>query len=483
MELDDIINHFSDKNAIVDLSQKYYRRIVASLPCSDQGKIRKIACQLIATTNNRRIINNAIKLYASTLGKKIIDNYKLKIEKEYPKDYEIFKKIGVFAQSDVDNVSIEYYGNCIQLLGKFGAEFHYIRTHVLDIFPGRINLAKQLMFLLNNLTEDETILLFEYLSILLHDDIENIDDLSEAIKIFRWMRLDDEIEIEVTRNLTGLVSWLCHHKGNDKEQFKFKIIFLSNLLATSRIAEFTDYKYMCPIDVTNDAIFINAIENSIIDHLFFTSNNNKYIECIFSFDTCEQTYSEEKIKAILHLIDSSKIEISFKKLQKKKNKAKKSVECTVQNHYPDIELASVCSGEYEQWIDDAPQTPISKNSVNLRPNQQVFRNSVMDKYGACCSVCSIDILELIEAAHIIPKKDRGTDLPENGLPLCVLHHKAYDANLFCIHPDTLAVAAHPTGPTLEQLLITKEHINRLASPSRDVLAWRWNTWVDLVKEK
>lgn len=336
---------------------------------------------------------------------------------------------------------------------------------------------------MNNLTKDETLLLFEYISILLHDDIESIDGLSEAIKIFRWMRLDDEIAIEVTRNLTGFVSWLCNNKDHDKEQFKFKIIFLSNLLTASRIAEFSDYKYMCPIDVRNDAIFINTIENSIIDSLFLSTNKNKYLECIFSFNTYERTYTEDKIKTILHLIDSSKIEISFKKTQYKKNKLKKNDNNTIQKDYLDIPLKSVCSGEYGQWIDDASQTPISKNSVNLRPNQQIFRSSVMDKYGACCSVCSIDILELIEAAHIIPKKDRGTDLPENGLPLCVLHHKAYDANLFCIHPDTLAVTPHPTGPTLEQLLITKVYINRIVSPSRDVLAWRWNTWVDLVMKK
>lgn len=146
MELDEVISHFSDNKAIVGLSQKYYRRIVSSLSYSDQEKIRKIACQLIATTSNRRIINNAVILYASTFGKKTIENYRRRIEKDYPEDCKIFNKIGVFESINSDNINIEYYLSCIQLINEFCGEFHYIRTHVLDVFPGRLYIAKQLLF-------------------------------------------------------------------------------------------------------------------------------------------------------------------------------------------------------------------------------------------------------------------------------------------------------------------------------------------------
>ena len=476
MTLDKFLNFFLDKDVTKSLSQKYFRQIVARLTDVEQKKIREIACQIMLKTNDKQIIDNAIKIYASTLGKRALNNYASSIEKRYSEDYLLFKKLGIFQERKIDNFNIAYYKHWMQIRSDLMGQFYYIKKNILDFFPGRVQLAKELIVLLSNLKNDEIIVLFEYLSLILYDNIENADDLSEALKIFRWMRLDDEIKIGVTSNLTGFISWLYQGSEYSKDKFKFKIIFLNNLLVTAKKIE-----TVCSTTAADDAIFINILKNSIVDHLFFTSKNIEYLENIFLFNNTESEYSKEKVKEIIRLIDNTKIEISFKKLKKKM--IKEGMYCPEQKKFPQTELASVFLGEHSEWIEDNPQVSIRKNGVNLRPNQQSFRNSVMDKYGILCSVCSIDILELIEAAHIIPKKDRGTDVPENGIPLCVLHHKAYDANLFCIHPDNLSIEVNPSGPTPEQLLITKSHIDKCTSPPREVLAWRWNAWFEFVKKQ
>ena len=282
MSLDKFLNFFLDKDVTKSLSQKYFRQIVARLTDVEQKKIRDIACQIISKTNDKQIIDNAIKIYASTLGKRALNNYANSIEKRYSEDYLLFKKLGIFQQQKIDNFNITYYKHWMQIRSDLMGQFYYIKENILDFFPGRVQLARELIFLLSNLKNDEIIVLFEYLSLILHDDIENADDLSEVIKIFRWMRLDDEIKIEVTTNLTGFISWLYQGSEYSKDKFKFKIIFLNNLLVTAKKIE-----TVCSTTAADDAIFINILKNSIVDHLFFTSKNIEYLENIFLFNNTE----------------------------------------------------------------------------------------------------------------------------------------------------------------------------------------------------
>lgn len=64
-----------------------------------------------------------------------------------------------------------------------------------------------------------------------------------------------------------------------------------------------------------------------------------------------------------------------------------------------------------------------------------FRTRVLEAYDHACCACGLQ-LGLIEAAHIIPVGEPGsTDETSNGLALCVLHHRAYDASLLAIREN------------------------------------------------
>jgi hypothetical protein len=69
-------------------------------------------------------------------------------------------------------------------------------------------------------------------------------------------------------------------------------------------------------------------------------------------------------------------------------------------------------------------------TVMLRTGQQRFRFYVMSRYGNKCAVCDIRHPDLLTAAHICGKSERGSDDWRNGIPLCSTHHNAFDGYLF-----------------------------------------------------
>lgn len=71
---------------------------------------------------------------------------------------------------------------------------------------------------------------------------------------------------------------------------------------------------------------------------------------------------------------------------------------------------------------------------NYAVRNKRFAKNVLQAYGHRCAICGIQ-LKLVEAAHIVPVKDDGTDEVVNGLALCANHHKAFDDGLILLRPD------------------------------------------------
>ena len=75
---------------------------------------------------------------------------------------------------------------------------------------------------------------------------------------------------------------------------------------------------------------------------------------------------------------------------------------------------------------------LRQHSEAVRNNK--FRKAVLQVYGDKCGVCGLQ-LGVVEASHIVPVADGGTDEVTNGIALCPNHHKAFDLGLFLITPD------------------------------------------------
>jgi len=71
----------------------------------------------------------------------------------------------------------------------------------------------------------------------------------------------------------------------------------------------------------------------------------------------------------------------------------------------------------------------TRRQVEARVGQPRFKFQVFERYGSRCAVCDISAPQLLDAAHLRPKKEHGSDDPRNGLVLCASHHRALDAGL------------------------------------------------------
>ena len=85
-----------------------------------------------------------------------------------------------------------------------------------------------------------------------------------------------------------------------------------------------------------------------------------------------------------------------------------------------------------------------------------FRRRVLHRYGTACAVCGLDIetpdgRDEVDAAHAYARGDGGPDEVENGLPLCSLHHWAYDNGWLAISDDyEVLVADAPNADGYER---------------------------------
>nr|WP_257003422.1 HNH endonuclease signature motif containing protein [Streptomyces sp. Alain-F2R5] len=116
-------------------------------------------------------------------------------------------------------------------------------------------------------------------------------------------------------------------------------------------------------------------------------------------------------------------------------------------------------------------------TVVTRPDQARFKLEVFQRYGPRCPLTGIAVPQMVEAAHLRGDADGGTSDARNGLPMNAALHRAFDAHLFAINPDTLCAEARPGGPSLDDMGITQPKLTLERLPHSDALRWRYNEWL------
>jgi|GEM_PF-3657821 len=103
----------------------------------------------------------------------------------------------------------------------------------------------------------------------------------------------------------------------------------------------------------------------------------------------------------------------------------------------------------------------------------LFRARVFSQTEPKCAFCDFNVPIALEAAHIVPKHEQGSDDPRNGIVLCAIHHRLFDANAIGIDPSDLRIICNPTWD-LELLRISRQSLRHLGNkPHADALQWRW----------
>ncbi|UEA60660.1 HNH endonuclease [Gordonia otitidis] len=67
--------------------------------------------------------------------------------------------------------------------------------------------------------------------------------------------------------------------------------------------------------------------------------------------------------------------------------------------------------------------------VAQRLHQPELRRQTLAHYGTACAYCGLDVPQIIEAAHLIADSQGGAASVDNMRPMCLNHHRAYDAGL------------------------------------------------------
>lgn len=127
---------------------------------------------------------------------------------------------------------------------------------------------------------------------------------------------------------------------------------------------------------------------------------------------------------------------------------------------PDQLRVALAVDEAQRWISpaaasaDEDRRRYVQRLNKLRLHQPVFRAQVLGAYERACAICKLRHTELLDAAHILSDvHPRGTPVVQNGMALCSIHHRAFDANVIGIRPDLVVevrrdILAEIDGPML-----------------------------------
>ena len=122
--------------------------------------------------------------------------------------------------------------------------------------------------------------------------------------------------------------------------------------------------------------------------------------------------------------------------------------------------------------------------VRRRPRDWRFRSKIMKAYAYRCAVCEFDVRMdedplAIEAAHIRWHEAKGPPVVNNGLALCSLHHKLFDAGAFTLQNDLeVVIAPGIEGSSVEDALYrySEQPLRSLPKNSQDLPSPHYLDW-------
>lgn len=125
---------------------------------------------------------------------------------------------------------------------------------------------------------------------------------------------------------------------------------------------------------------------------------------------------------------------------------------------------------------------LSTETVTRKKRDGKFREKVLDAYRGACAVCEFDVCVAgvpvgLDAAHIRWHQFHGPATEQNGLALCVMHHKLFDFGAFTIRDGRLRVSNKAKGTGFQEHLMAfhcrevRKPIDPDLAPDAGHLAW------------
>ena len=112
-----------------------------------------------------------------------------------------------------------------------------------------------------------------------------------------------------------------------------------------------------------------------------------------------------------------------------------------------------------------------------------FKFQLLHRYDGRCAITGLGVQDVLDGAHVVDVQHGGTDDVRNGLLLTANLHRAFDASLWALHPETLRVVTRRRGPSLDDLQISADRLRQdVPPPHRAALDWRYHRFVAAATE-
>jgi predicted restriction endonuclease len=126
-------------------------------------------------------------------------------------------------------------------------------------------------------------------------------------------------------------------------------------------------------------------------------------------------------------------------------------------------------------------------SIFNRRGQPKFRKKLLKTYERKCAITEFDFEQALEAAHILPYAENGTNEAWNGLLLRCDIHNLFDIHFITVHPETRQVCISPKlkKTKYEEELKTaklRQPKDKASSPCKKALGQHYNE-CDWMKSK
>lgn len=276
-----------------------------------------------------------------------------------------------------------------------------------------------------------------------------------------------------------------------KKKIKDKIVIISNKLVKKLKIHKGERGIYRDVTNTRKSIFKDGLTLSVLDtgKIYDDVLTDSHLE--YHYPKTEQKTTDlgeinslkeaEKYNLPIFIVLGVNTETSKKELRFGYIKNHNDQQKTILIEF-DSNKELILTAKYENYID----TNISENDLPLfqkrkkknisaksrANNQPKFRADVFNYYQNECAVCGIKLF--LDAAHIIPVENYGTDNKENGIILCKNHHKAFDDNLFKINPSNFKLEFFEEVSNLRIKKIDLNHLNN--KPALKYLEWRYKNY-------
>ena len=139
---------------------------------------------------------------------------------------------------------------------------------------------------------------------------------------------------------------------------------------------------------------------------------------------------------------------------------------------------------------DLPFQAKSRRTLTIDQIVRVERNprfkfEVIKRHQGKCAVTGLNVVEMLDGAHVVPVARGGSDDPRNGLLLSASHHRVFDKHLWSINPKTLEIETSPKGPSLKAMRFETNSVKHLVKtqslPHSEALEIRYRMFEKAIK--